>query len=228
MATGTLAPSPVWQPLDDDGVIVPLGKLYFYEAGTVTPATVYQDADMQVAHANPVVLDTAGRATIYLPAASFKVIFKTAADATLWTVDPVASTALVQSGLGEIATLGGDPNAQVTVTSYPSGTGGETIHKGSMILSIDSAILASGGTFRLEAMLRGEEAGTITLALVNLSDGSPDTALVEISSSSTTGARQQSAAITMPAGGSAKNLALKAKVNTGAGYAWGARLVRTA
>jgi hypothetical protein len=228
MATGSLAPEAWLTPLDDNGNIVPGGKLQFYDAGTVTPRAVYTDYALTVPHANPVVLDAAGRAVVYLEARTYKIVFQTAAGVTIKTVDNVPSTALVLSGLGEIATLGGDPNYQVTNTSYPSGAGGETIHKGSLIVNIDSAILASGGTFRLEAMLRGEDGGTITIGLVNLSDGAPDTALVEISSSSTTGARAQSGAITFPAGGAAKNLAYKSKVNTGAGYAWGARWVRTA
>jgi len=231
MATATLAPSPNWQPLDDDGQIVPLGQLFFYLTGTLTPVTVYQDAAMGSSHAQPVVLDAAGRATIYLPASSVKVVFKSAVadgSATIWTADPVASTALVQSGLGELYTLGGDPNSPITVTSYPSGTGGDKIHPGSRTVSIDSAVLASGGTFKLSAMLKGETAGTITLALVNLTDGAPDTPLVTISNSSTTGIRQQSAAITFPAGGAAKDYAIKSLVNAGAGYAWAATLERTA
>lgn len=228
MATGSLAPEAVLQPLSDAGLIVPGGKLQFYDAGTVTPRAVFTDITLLVAHPNPVILDAAGRATIYLEARTYKIVFMTAAGATIWTRDNVPSTALVLSGLGEIASLGGDPDHQVTVTSYPSGTTGDTIHKGSRILNLDSANLASGGTFRLEAMLRGEDGGTATLGLMNLTDGAPDTALVEISSSSTVGARQQSGAITFPAGGAAKNYAIKVKVNAGAGYAYGLTLVRTA
>lgn len=225
---GFLAPSPILQPLDNNGAIVPLGRLYFYEPGTTTPATVYTDGDLQVAHANPVELDAAGRAVIYLEATSYKVVFKTAADATIWTVDPLPSTSLVQSGLGELYSFGGDPNSPVTVTSYPSGTGGDKIHAGTAIIPIDSAVLASGGTFKLAGMLKGEGGGTITAALVNLSDGSPDTAMVEISSSSTTGVRQEGAAITFAAGGAAKSLAVKTKVNSGGGFGWGFSISRTA
>lgn len=228
MATGSLAPLPVLQPLSDLGAIVPGGKLTFYDAGTSTPRAVYTDIGLLTPAANPVVLDAAGRCTVYLEARTYKIRFTTSADVLIWEKDNVPSTSIVTSGLGEIAFLGGDPNAPVTVTSYPSGTGGETLHPGSRILNQDSANLASGGTFRLEAMLKGETAGTVTLALVNLSDGAPDTALVEISSSSTTGARVQSGAITFPAGGAAKNFALKSKTTAGAGYAWSAVLARTA
>lgn len=228
MATGSLAPAPILQPLSDVGAIVPGGFLYFYVPGTTTPRSVYTDSTLLVPHPNPVVLNSAGRATIYLDALSYKVVFKSAAGATIWTVDPLPSTALTLSGLGELYSFGGDPNSPITVTSYPTGTGGDKIHPGSRTISIDSANLASGGTFKLSAMLKGETAGTITLALVNLTDGAPDTPMVTISNSSTTGILQQSAAITFPAGGATKSYAIKSLVNAGAGYAWAATLERTA
>lgn len=228
MATGSLAPEAVLQPLDDSGNIIPGGLLDTFVAGTTTPATVYTDSALLVPHPNPVVLNAAGRATIYLAAAAYKFRLRTAAGATLWTQDNVLSTALVLSGLGELYAFGGDPNSPVVATSYPSGTGGDKLHAGTRTVSIDSANLASGGTFKLSAMLKGEGGGTATLALVNLTDGAPDTAMVEISSSSTTGVLQQSAAITFPAGGATKSYGIKVKVNSGGGYAWAVTLERTA
>ena len=69
-----------------------------------------------------------------------------------------------------------------------------------------------------------------TLALVNLSDGSPETAIVEITSTNTTGEIKTSGAITFPAGGSGKNLATKLKSAHTSAYvtSWGIELVRTA
>lgn len=46
--------------LDIDGSPVAGAKLYFYENGTTTLATVYTSAALSVAHANPVVADAAG------------------------------------------------------------------------------------------------------------------------------------------------------------------------
>ena len=67
-------------------------------------------------------------------------------------------------------------------------------------------------------MLR-TEGGTVTAALVNLTDA-PTTALVTISSTSTTGVQVTSGAITFAAPGTAKDYAVKLQVSDGH-YAWG-------
>lgn len=71
--SGTLTPTP-WQTfLDLDGNPVSNGLLHTYEAGTDTEATTYQDVDLTVPHTNPIELDAAGRAVIYLvPGSSYK------------------------------------------------------------------------------------------------------------------------------------------------------------
>ena len=92
MATGTLIPSPVFTGLDNNGAIVPGGKLYTYLAGTTTNQATYTDVALTVPNANPIVLDSAGRAVVYVPSgSSFKLVLKTAADVTLWTRDNVAA-----------------------------------------------------------------------------------------------------------------------------------------
>lgn len=62
----TLFGGTITQPLGDAGQIVPAGRLYFYEAGLETPKTVFADSEGDVPLSNPVVLDGAGRATIFL------------------------------------------------------------------------------------------------------------------------------------------------------------------
>lgn len=223
---GTVAPSPVFTALDNSGNVCSGCKLYTYDAGTTTPAATYSDISLLTPHANPVVMDSAGRAVIYLPASSFKFVLKTAADVTLWTVDNVASVAVSQTQLGEVFTFGGDSTSPVTLASYPTGTTIDKTHAGTSVYSVDSADIPAG-TYVLEGMLLGTGGGTITVGLMNLSDGSPNTAMVTISSSSTTGALVQSSSITFAASGTAKSYACKALVSTGGGFAWGLRLRRT-
>lgn len=63
------------------------GLLYTYEAGTATePKTTYQDKDYLVPNTNPIVLDANGEATIYT-SGSYKLVLKTSAGVTLWTLD---------------------------------------------------------------------------------------------------------------------------------------------
>lgn len=141
---------------------------------------------------------------------------------------PNVTTKSVQDNMlgGEIKHFGGDQASPVIATSYPSGATADKLHAGTLIWNVDSALLT--GTYRLEGMLLGVGGITITAGIMNLSDGSPDTALAEISSTSTTGDRQRSSAITFPGGGAGKNYGIKTKVASGAGLAWGFSLVRSA
>ena len=64
------------------------GKLYSYTTGTDTPKDTYSDSAGSVANTNPVVLDAAGEATVYLNG-QYKLVLKDADGVTKWTMDPV-------------------------------------------------------------------------------------------------------------------------------------------
>jgi hypothetical protein len=182
---------------------------------------------LTVANTNPIILDSAGRTPsgFFLSAASYKFVLKTSADVTVWTADNIASVGLAGSFTNlTVQPMYGDGNSPITATSYPSGATYAELHAGSLIFNIDSAYLT--GTYALECMLLGS-GGTVSAALMNLSDGSPDTALVTISSASSTGERQISSTITFAASGSAKNYGVKGKVTAGTGLAWGCDIKRT-
>lgn len=229
--SGSLAPC-IWTVFSNTGVIVPGAKIYTYLAGTMTPATVYTNADLNPlthAHPNPVVCDAYGRAVIYLDRLSYKFVVTDASGVTLYTVDPVAATHIGQQTAGLVmAYLFGDASSPITDTSYPSGSIYTTCHAGSALWRIDPSLIPAG-TYILEIM--GKVASgfnTLYCALVNLSDGSPNTPMVEVSTSNAVGVLVRSGAITFPSGGAEKNFALKVKVDSGSGYVWAARIVRTA
>lgn len=133
---------------------------------------------------------------------------------------------------GEVFHFGGRDISQVNVTSYPAGATLDKLHSGTGVLSLDSALLT--GTYKLEVNVKVDNAsGVIDVCLVNLTDGSPDTAVTGSTTSgtgSTTGERVRSGAITFAASGATKSYGIKAKINNTAyfGNAWGIRLVRTA
>lgn len=223
--TGTIMPIPKVQWLDNNGAVCNGCLLYTYSAGTLTPLATYTDSALTTPNANPVVADASGRMTVYLTATSYKFILKTSAGVTLWTADNIASIGLSTAAIGsELVTLGGDPDVPITATAYPSGTTYDKAHGGTLLFVFNSANLV--GTYALEGMLLGN-GGTVTAALVNLSDGSPDTAMVTIASSNATGDRQVSTAVTFAAAGANKTYAVKVKVSAGSGRAWALRLVRT-
>lgn len=113
------------QFFDDNGDPLSGGKLYSYIAGTTTPLATYSDADGTTPNTNPVVLDGAGRATIYLGNATYKFRLDNAADATLYTIDEVAAVGASGSETGSES-----PWAEHAVTDAMSATdlSGETVN----------------------------------------------------------------------------------------------------
>ena len=68
-------------------------KLYTYAAGLLTTLATYTNQGGATPNANPVILDSNGRADVWLSSASYRFILKTAADVTVWDVDNISSTA---------------------------------------------------------------------------------------------------------------------------------------
>lgn len=66
MSNYSLMPWAPSQWTDSLGNILEMGILYFYEAGTLIPKTTYKKADGSETNTNPVILDAAGRARVWL------------------------------------------------------------------------------------------------------------------------------------------------------------------
>jgi hypothetical protein len=88
-----IAPQVFWQSLDDNGDPLASGKVYTYEAGTATPKTTYTDEAEGTPNDNPITLDSAGRADIWLDTGSYKFVIKDSADVTVDTVDDITAGA---------------------------------------------------------------------------------------------------------------------------------------
>lgn len=84
-----LPPDVMQQFFDNDGDPLALGKVYTYIAQTTTPKDTYTNSGAGTANANPVVLDSSGRANIWLGNGDYKFIVKDAADSTIKTVDNI-------------------------------------------------------------------------------------------------------------------------------------------
>lgn len=93
-------PTPEIQLFDGSGVIAAGGKLCTYAAGTSTPLATYTDSTAGTPNANPVVLDSAGRASVWVGASLYKFVLRIGGDGTCstgaiqWTQDNVADTTL--------------------------------------------------------------------------------------------------------------------------------------
>jgi hypothetical protein len=111
-------------------------------------------------------------------------------------------------------------------TGYPLGPTFASCHAGTAIFPLDSAKLAPG-TYKLQGMILSTlSVGIVGVALVNLTDGAPDTPIVEMFGSNAAGNVATSGPIVFAAGGTVKNYGIKAKIDTGSGFAWAIQLVK--
>lgn len=152
-----------------------------------------------------------------------------------WTV---TGTSMLERG--SIEPLFGSADAYQTGNAYPSGATFDTLVPGSGVWFINTLDLPAG-TYALEAIVRVSTATAVPrIALFNLSDGSPDTALTGSEVAGTAGSsagqaghaggqRVRSGTMTLPASGSSKTLGVKAKTDEAAAdvWVWGIRIVRT-
>lgn len=86
--TATLLPVPKARFFDASGAPLNLGKVYTYVAGTSTPKVTYTDANLGGQNQNPVVLDAAGEADIWL-VGNYKILLEDADGTLQWEVDNV-------------------------------------------------------------------------------------------------------------------------------------------
>lgn len=104
------------QFFDNNGVILSGGKIYTYAAGTTTPAVTYTSASGVTPHANPIILDSAGRVPggeIWLLAgAGYKFVLETSTGVLIGTYDNIGSAA---SGSALIANFTGT-GSQISFT----------------------------------------------------------------------------------------------------------------
>jgi len=81
-----------WQFFGNNGLPLAGGKLFTYAAGTTTPLATYTSSSGVTPHANPIILDSAGRvpSEVWLTSgSSYKFTLKTSANVEIWTKDNV-------------------------------------------------------------------------------------------------------------------------------------------
>lgn len=96
-----LTPFPVMQFFDNNGNPLVGGKLYTYEAGgPSTPLPTYTDATGNTPNANPVILDSAGRANIWLTNQLYYWSLTDANDVQIWTADDIGTSTVAGDVVG--------------------------------------------------------------------------------------------------------------------------------
>lgn len=108
----SLSPLPKLQFFGTDGLPLVGGKLYTYAAGTTTPIATYTDHTAATLNTNPVILDSAGQAGVWLTdTVTYKYTLTDANDVLLFTVDYVSIPVTTNSFASPPAIGSSTPNA---------------------------------------------------------------------------------------------------------------------
>jgi hypothetical protein len=118
----TISPVPFLQFIDANGYPLAGGKLYTYYAGTTTPLSTYTTYAGTTPNANPVILDSAGRASVWLGAGSYKFVLKDSTDVLVYTTDNIVNAGSGTMQPAVVATAG-----QTVFTVLPYTMGGSAI-----------------------------------------------------------------------------------------------------
>lgn len=119
--SGVIATIPKYQFSDSTGTPLAGGTLTTYIAGTTTLTNTWQDKALVTANTNPIVLNDRGECTVWLDSSlAYKLVLKTSAGVTIWTVDNV-SGALSQADLSTYLA-----SYLVTYMASPNAIGGTT------------------------------------------------------------------------------------------------------
>ena len=121
--------------LDDNGLPISGGKLFSYLSGTTTKQDTYNGADSTtaVANPNPIILDSASRATIFLPpGSSYKFVLAPSTD-----TDPPSSPYWTRDGIQSVPST----NVDLEVT----GTAGENISANDVVVLSDGSYGKTAG-----------------------------------------------------------------------------------
>jgi hypothetical protein len=163
------APMPKFQFFSNAGAPLAAGKVYTYQCGTTTPLATYADSS-GTANANPIQLDSAGRATIYVRATCYKFILQNAAGVQIWAQDNVNS----------------NPAGTITINTIPKGAAGGTL--------TDSRLTDDGTTIGLGSNFKVQTTGRtlIGLASTDVVGGSLVTADALVTATATSNAEVMS------------------------------------
>ena len=145
----------------NDGTVLAGGKLYTYAAGTSTPKATYTTSAGNIAHANPIVLDSAGRVPggeIWLLVSNYKFALYTSANVLIATYD----------------NIGGIGAAEFQVENF-TGTGSQTI------FTLSAASLGENYTFvYINGVYQNKNTYTVNSTTLTFSEAPPITSKIEI------------------------------------------------
>jgi hypothetical protein len=141
------------QFFDNNGAPLSGGKIYTYEAGTTTPLASYTSSSGSTAHANPIILNSAGRVPsggeIWIALRLYKFVLKTSSEVTIASYDNVGSnfnaTAIIANFTGNGSTVA------FTLASAPTGENSTNVYINGVYQQKDTYSVAGAVLTFLEA-----------------------------------------------------------------------------
>jgi len=85
--TGILFPSGKFQAIGNDGLVVPLGKLYIIYTATGLPVTTYRDSSQTSANTHPILLSASGKADVFLLDGIYDILLTDQYGETVWSIE---------------------------------------------------------------------------------------------------------------------------------------------
>lgn len=167
------------QFFDSNGDPLNGGKLYTYEAGTTTNKTTYQDDAGASSHANPIILDSAGRVTaeVWGTTGAYKLKLDNSSDSNIWTRDDIVGVNdTAETSASEWVASGLTPT-YVSATSFTFAGDQTTIfHAGRRLRTTDT-----GGTDYSTVITSTYSDPSTTITVLVDSSGSLDSGLSAVS-----------------------------------------------
>jgi hypothetical protein len=144
-----LAPVAENQFFANDGTPLAGGQLSTFAGGTSTPLATFTDSTGLVLNSNPIILDAAGRASIWLSGGvAYKFVMKDSGGVTLWTQDNIVVPVLA--------------NVSTIAMRKGTGAGDYTNNNTGAYISVDGANLSFPVTIPLGWKLLIQASGTMT------------------------------------------------------------------
>jgi hypothetical protein len=143
----------------DDGVPLSGGLIYSYAAGTTTPKTTYTSSTGNIAHTNPIILNSAGRVPsgeIWLTSGQYKFVLATSNNVTIATYDNVFSV-----GGGLVANFTGDGTQTIFTLPFSP-------------ININSTQIYINGVYQ------NKNTYSVTNATITFSEAPPLTSKIEV------------------------------------------------
>jgi len=149
------------QFFNNDGTVLAGGKIYTYAAGTSTPKATYTTSTGNIAHANPIILDSSGRVPggeIWLSAGTYKFSVLTSASVLIATYDNII-------GIGA---------TEFQIQNF-TGTGSQTI------FTLSASSSGENYTFvYINGVYQNKNTYTVSGTTLTFSEAPPVTSLIEV------------------------------------------------